>query len=101
MLRKSKGTKFANQAEEASWWKASEGRLADEFEKFAAAGALGPATFVITGDLTLAKIRLGKRDVAQACALAKERGMRCHDYLKMIIHEALEAAKTARKSAAL
>jgi hypothetical protein len=44
---------------------------------------------------------LGSRDVAEACKQARERGEGFHTYLKMIIHEALEAAKAARKTAAL
>jgi hypothetical protein len=42
------------------------GPFADEFEKATAEGSVGPATFVITGDSTVVKIRLGKKDVALA-----------------------------------
>jgi hypothetical protein len=100
MPRKSRRKRFANEAEEAAWWEANESRLADEFEKVAAVGSVGPATFVITGDSTVAKIRLGKKDVALARTQAKKRGMRCHDYLKLILHEALGKTESGTESAA-
>jgi hypothetical protein len=92
--------RFANESEEAAWWEANESRLANEFEKIAAGGSVGPATFVITGDSTVAKIKLGKKDVALARTQAKERGMRCHDYLKLILHEALRKSEPEAESAA-
>ncbi|MGA7342285.1 MAG: nuclear transport factor 2 family protein [Terracidiphilus sp.] len=100
MPRKSKRKRFANEAEEAAWWEAKQSRLADEFEKSTAEGRGGPATFVITGDSTVAKIQLGKKDVALARTQAKERGMRCHDYLKLILHEALWKSESGAKSPA-
>ena len=100
MPRKPKRKRFANEAEEAALWEANKSRLADEFEKIAAGGSVGPATFVITGDSTVAKMRLGKRDVALARTQAKERGMRFHDYLKLILHEALRKTENGAESAA-
>jgi hypothetical protein len=101
MPRRSKRKRFANQAEEAAWWEANESRLVDEFEKSAAHGGVGPAIFVITGDSTVAKIRLGRKDVALTFAQAEERGMRCHDYLKLILHEALGKTESGIESSAL
>jgi predicted DNA binding CopG/RHH family protein len=46
-------------------------------------------------------IRLDPEDIAEAREQAAERGLRYQTYLKMIIREALRAAKAARKTAAL
>ena len=100
MPKRSKRKRFANEAEEAAWWAANESRLADEFEKTAAEASVGPATFVITGDSTVARIKLGKKDVVLARTQAKKRGMRCHDYLKLILHEALGKLESGAESAA-
>jgi hypothetical protein len=100
MPMRAKNKRFANEAEEAAWWKANESRLVGEFEKIAAGGTGDPATFVITGDSTVAKIQLGKKDVALALTQAKERGMRCHDYLKLILHEALGKTESGTEPAA-
>ena len=100
MARKSEDMRFANESEEAAWWEANESRLANEFEKIAAGGSIGPATFVITGDSTVARIRLGKKDVALARTQAKEHGMQCHDYLKLILHGVLRKSESGTESAA-
>jgi hypothetical protein len=89
MPRNVKSKRFANQAEEAAWWRAREDSLADEFEKAIADGRVCPATLVITGDTTVTKVRLSAKDVALARTQAKQRELRCHDYLKSLLHQAL------------
>jgi predicted DNA binding CopG/RHH family protein len=92
MLDDLKGKTFANEAGEAAWWEANEDALADAFEKSAAEGQIGYGTVVITGDSSVAKIRLDPEDIAIARVQAAERGLRYQTYLKMIIHEALRKA---------
>ena len=93
MPRRRKAKRFASEAEEAAWWEAREGRLADEFEKTAAGDRAHPAMVVITGDSMITKVRLRAKDVALVRTRAKERNLRCHDYLKLLIHEALCAVE--------
>lgn len=89
MPKRTKGKIFATEAEEAAWWEAREDRLADEFEKTAAGPRAHPATLVITGDSMITKVHLRAKDVVWVRTRAKERNLRCHDYLKLLIHEAL------------
>jgi len=93
MPTKIRAKRFSSQAEEAAWWKANEARLADEFEDSIADGQTGPVTLVIAGDSTVTKVRLSARDIALARTQAKERDLRCHDYLEFILREALRAAE--------
>ena len=90
---------FANKAEEAAWWEANEEAVADSFEKALSEGYVGPCNVVVTGDSKVAKVRLSAKIVAKARVQAGERGLRYQTYLKMIIHEALRAAESSRKSA--
>ena len=100
MAGKSKGKRFANQAEEAAWWEANEEVAANSFERDLNAGYVGPCVLVVTGDSTAAKIRLGSRDIAKMRVQAAERGLCSQTYLKMIVREALTAAESGRKSVA-
>ena len=106
--------KFANEDEEAKWWFENQELIADEFEKAAKEGRLRTGgirrLFAERGipfpeekaKLTpTTTIRLDPDDIAEARVEAAKRGLRYQTYLKMIIHEALEAAKAARKTAAL
>ncbi|MGP8253177.1 MAG: hypothetical protein ACLQHF_14195 [Terracidiphilus sp.] len=106
--------KFATEAEEAKWWFDNEDLIAGEFEKAAKEGRLRTGgirrLFAERGipfpeskpaPLPTTTIRLDPEDIAEAREQAAERGLRYQTYLKMIIREALRAAKTARKTAAL
>jgi hypothetical protein len=99
MLEELRGKTFANEADEAAWWEANEAALADAFEKSTADGRIGHGTLVVTGDSTVAKLRLDPDDIAKARVQAAERGLRYQTYLKMIIHEALRDAESSRKFA--
>jgi hypothetical protein len=101
---------FASEAEEAKWWFENEDLIAREFEKAAAEGRLGRGgirrLFAEKGipfkepKLTpTTTIRLDPADIAEARVQAARRGLRYQTYLKMIIHEALHKAKSARKTA--
>ncbi len=100
MLEELKNKTFANEAEEAAWWKANEDALLEDFKKAAAEGRIGIGTVAKRAALRTTTIRLDPEDVAEARAQAGERGLRYQTYLKMILHEALQAAKAARKPAA-
>lgn len=98
--------KFANEDEEAKWWFENQELIADEFEKAAKEGRLRTGgirrlfaekgiPFKEPKVTPTTTIRLDPEDIAKAREQAAKRGLRYQTYLKMIIHEALEAAKKA------
>jgi predicted DNA binding CopG/RHH family protein len=97
MLDELKKKTFANEAEEAAWWKAHEDELADEFERAAKEGRVGIGTVAKRLALPSTTIRLDPGDIAKAREQAAERGLRYQTYLKMIIHEALRNAEVSLK----
>ncbi|HEY6487722.1 MAG: hypothetical protein WCC26_06315 [Terracidiphilus sp.] len=99
MLEELKNKTFANEAEEAAWWKAHEDELLEEFKKATAEGRVGIGTVAKRAALSTTTIRLDPDDIAKAREQAAERGLRYQTYLKMIIHEALRNAEASRKSA--
>ena len=99
MLEDLKSKTFETEADEAAWWEANEAELADAFEKAMAEGRIGPGNLVITGDSSVAKVRLDPDDIAKARVQAAERGLRYQTYLKMIIHEALRNAEASQRPA--
>ncbi len=99
MLEELKTKTFANEAEEAAWWHSNEDGLLEDFKKAEKEGRLGIGTALKRAALPSTTIRLDPDDIAKARVQAAERGLRYQTYLKMIIHEALRAADSARKSA--
>jgi predicted DNA binding CopG/RHH family protein len=99
VLDEAKKKNFANEAEEAAWWESQEDSLADEFEKASAEGRVGVGTVAKRAGFPTTTIRLDPDDIAKAREQAAARGLRYQTYLKMIIHEALHKAKSARKTA--
>jgi len=104
--------KFGTEAEEAKWWFENDKLILEEFKKAAKMGTLGRGgarrllaergiPFKEPKPTPTTTIRLDPDDIAEARVQAARRGLRYQTYLKMIIHEALEAAKKARKTAAL
>jgi hypothetical protein len=100
--------KFANEAEEAKWWYDNRENLSEEFHQAAKNGRLlrGGVSRLLAQKgikspepLPTTTIRLDPDDIAKARVQAAERGLRYQTYLKMIIHEALRAADSGRKSA--
>jgi predicted DNA binding CopG/RHH family protein len=87
--KNAKSKRFANKAEEAAWWEKNAELLADEFEKSIAVGRARRAVLVVTGDSSVAKIRMSAKDMVLARAQAKERGVRCQEYLNSILQEKL------------
>lgn len=100
MLEELKDQTFANEAEEAAWWKANEDSLLDEFKKAEAEGRLGIGTAAKRAALPTTTIRLDPDDIAKARVQAAERGLRYQTYLKMMIHEALRAEEARRSKVA-
>jgi hypothetical protein len=101
--------KFATEAEEAKWWFENDDLIFKEFQKAAKEGRLGRGgvrrlfaekgiPFKEPKPMPTTTIRLDPEDIAKARAQAAERGLRYQTYLKMIIHEALRAAESSRKS---
>jgi predicted DNA binding CopG/RHH family protein len=99
MLAELKNKAFANEAEEAAWWESHEDELAEEFEKATAEGRAGIGTVAKRAALPSTTIRLDPDDIAKARIQAEKRGLRYQTYLKMIIHESLQAAESSLQSA--
>jgi predicted DNA binding CopG/RHH family protein len=100
MLEELKTKTFKNEAEEAAWWEANEDALAEEFERATADGRVAIGTVAKRAALPTTTIRLDPDDIARARKQAADLGLRYQTYLKMIIHEALRATESKRKSSA-
>jgi len=102
MLEELKNKTFANEAEEAAWWKANEDGLLEDFKKATAEGKVGIGTVARRAAISTTTIRLDPDDIAKARIQAARRGLRYQTYLKMMIHEALLKVEeeAERKSAA-
>lgn len=96
--------KFATEAEEAQWWYDHREELAQAVEAAAARGELrsGSAARLAreqaAGVTPTTTIRLDRADIARARALAAKRGLRYQTFLKMLLHEALDAEEKKRAS---
>jgi predicted DNA binding CopG/RHH family protein len=97
MADKLKIPKFSSEAEEAQWWYDHRDELTEAFEDAAAQGELGSGSAArlasegATGGTPATTIRLAPEDISRARALASKSGLRYQTYLKMLLHEALEA----------
>ena len=97
MADKLKIPKFSSEAEEAQWWYDHRNELTKAFEDAAAQGELrsGSAASLgregAAGVTSATTIRLAPEDISRARALASRRGLRYQTYLKMLLHEAIEA----------
>lgn len=87
--------KFANETEEAQWWYEQRDRLTIEAEAAERRGEVrsrhlppSPGESVPAKNIT---IRVAEQDLARARGLAAKRGLRYQTYLKMLLHEALDA----------
>jgi len=102
-MEKLKLPKFANEADEAQWWYDHRDELTEAFEDAAARGELRTGTAAklarerAAGVTPTTTIRLDPGDISRARALAAKRGLRYQTYLKMLIHEALEAETKTRR----
>lgn len=90
---------FKTEAQEAEWWAKNQDLIADRFEQAKANGKLckGSVARIArerasqTGASPTITIRLAEDDLARARSLAEEKGLRYQTYLKMLLHQALNA----------
>jgi hypothetical protein len=88
--------KFATEADEAQWWYEQRHELAAKAQEALARGELklrrlpqSPA--IPIGPTKNITIRVPDQDLIRARDLAAKRGLRYQTYLKMLLHEALDA----------
>jgi len=97
MPTKLKIPKFESETAEADWWYKHRHQLAKAFADAAARGELrsGSAARLAreraAGATPTTTIRLDPSDIERARVLAAKRGLRYQTYLKMPLHEALDA----------
>jgi len=87
---------FATEAEEAQWWYEQHHELAEKAETAQARGELklrrlAPSPVPAAGPAKNITIRVPDQDLIRARDLAAKRGLRYQTYLKMLLHEALDA----------
>ena len=91
--------KKLSEAQEAEWWAKNQKLVAERFKQAKAAGQLGRATVARiarergakAGPSPTITIRLAQDDLTRARTLAAEKGLRYQTYLKMLLHQALNA----------
>ena len=90
---------FETEAQEAEWWVQNQDLIANRFEEARASGNLGNGTVArVAGERAkqagaspTITIRIAEDDLARARVLAAEKGLRYQTYLKMLLHQALNA----------
>lgn len=83
---------FANEQEEAAWWDAHPEALTDRFRSAGHQGAVRRLSQTnLPGASETVTIRIPHEELTRARELAAKRGLRYQTYLKMLLHEALEA----------
>jgi hypothetical protein len=87
---------FTTEAEEARWWYEQRHDLAEKAEGALARGELKirrlpPSPAAAIGPAKNITIRVPDQDLVRARSLAAKRGLRYQTYLKMLLHEALDA----------
>lgn len=84
--------KFASEEEEAAWWDAHPEVLAERFQTARQQGQVRRLSQTdLPGAAETVTIRIPQQELARARALAAKRGLRYQRYLKMLLHEALDA----------
>ncbi len=90
--KENKIPRFKSEAEEARWWDSHPDFIADQFEKAASEGRLLrglPKSQNIT-------IQIATSDLRAARKIAEQKGLPCHTYIKMLLHQALDRERPAR-----
>ncbi len=83
---------FANEQEEAAWWDAHPEALTDRFRAANQQGTVRRLRQTnLPGASETVTIRIPNEELTRARRLAAKRGLRYQTYLKMLLHEALEA----------
>jgi len=84
--------KFASEEEEAAWWDAHPEVLAERFQTARDQGQLRRLSQTnLPGASETVTIRIPQQELTRARTLAAKRGLRYQTYLKMLLHEALDA----------
>jgi predicted DNA binding CopG/RHH family protein len=87
--------RFKSETEEARWWDKQGPRIAQDFEAAIRArtnvNAVPPALARATAAAKNVTIRLSNDDLEKARRLSQRRGLRYQTYVKMLLHQALEA----------
>ena len=96
MPDKFKVPRFTDEGEEAQWWFDHREELTTAFEEAASLGELRTGTAAKlagerAGITPTTTIRLDPDDISRARNLARKRGLRYQTYVKMLLHQALEA----------
>jgi predicted DNA binding CopG/RHH family protein len=85
---------FKSEAEEAKWWFDHQDELDKDFARAAAEGRLHRRTGPRPSAIPTTTIRLAPDDIAAAREQAGKRGLKYQTYLKMLIREGLQKAKS-------
>ena len=84
--------RFAREEEEASWWDAHPEVLTGRFRTAKQQGKLRRLSQTsLPGASETVTIRIAPEELTRARTLAAKRGLRYQTYLKMLLHEALDA----------
>ena len=83
---------FANEQEEAAWWDAHPEAITERFREAKQQGTLRRLNQTkLPGASDTVTIRIPQEELRRARHLAAQRGLRYQTYLKMLLHQALEA----------
>ncbi len=84
--------KFASEEEESTWWDAHPEVLTERFRTARQQGGLRRLCQTnLPGASETVTIRIPPEELTRARALAAKRGLRYQTYVKMLLHEALDA----------
>ena len=84
--------KFATEEEEAAWWDAHPEVLTERFQTATQQGRVRRLNQTnLPGASETFTIRISPDELSRARTLAAKRGLRYQTYLKMLLHEALDA----------
>jgi predicted DNA binding CopG/RHH family protein len=84
--------KFSSEEEEATWWDAHPEVLAEPFQTARQRGQLRRLSQTnLPGASETVTIRIPPQELTRARTLAAKRGLRYQTYLKMLLHDALDA----------
>ena len=97
---------FETEAQEVDWYAKNQDLIADRFEQAESEGKLGKGTVARisreranqSGASPTITIRLAEDDLTRARTFAAEKGLRYQTYLKMLLHQALDAEEKQRTS---
>ena len=83
---------FKTETQEAAWWDAHPEALTERFQKARQQGGVRRLSQTnLPGASETVTIRIPEDELTRARALAAKRGLRYQTYLKMLLHEALDA----------